>query len=59
MLDVETGMVPVNLLSAKSSQYKLERVPREGGISPLKLFELRALPKVVEEGTSMKSDKFR
>lgn len=59
MLDVETGMVPVNLLSAKSSQYNLDRVPREGGISPLKLFELRALPKVVEEGISMTSDKFR
>lgn len=40
---VETGMLPRSLLSAKSNQYKLDKFPIEGGISPLNKLEFRDL----------------
>ena len=42
-MPVETGMVPVSMLSARSSQKSLSRLPSDGGIDPLKRFELRDL----------------
>lgn len=43
MLGVEVGIDPDSWLSARSSQYSLERLPREWGISPVKLLEFSAL----------------
>lgn len=43
VMDVEIGRDPVNWLSARSSQYSLERFPKEAGIFPVKLFEFKAL----------------
>jgi hypothetical protein len=43
VVPVETGMVPVSMLSARSSQKSLSRLPSDGGIDPLKRFELRDL----------------
>jgi hypothetical protein len=39
----DTGIVPLSLLSVKSSRERLDILPMEGGIGPLKLLEARDL----------------
>lgn len=43
VLSLETGISPVSLLSAKSSQYSFAKLPMEAGIWPINLFELSDL----------------
>lgn len=41
----ETGMVPLSLLSLRSSHDNLDKLPIDGGIGPVKLLEVRDLRK--------------
>lgn len=39
----DMGSSPVSILSAKSSQYSLDRLPSDAGMGPLNLLEFKAL----------------
>lgn len=46
LFPLEIGMVPVSWLSARSSQIRLDRLPREGGMPPESLLKFRDLQRI-------------
>lgn len=46
VVPLEMGIVPFSWLAVKSSHERLDKLPMEGGIGPLKLFEFRDLQRM-------------